>query len=289
MYSVDPHLRFAYNTNGLRQHDGPSAIRLLARLGYDAVELSLLAQHHDPPRGSRAALSAIRAALEETGLGVVVGAGVPLALSAERFEPSLFHPDPAGRALRRRFLEAATDVAAELGSSCLVFCTGPRRPEVQPTTALAWLDEGLDALCRHAHARGVRIAVEPEPGHLIESLGDYRALKARVGPLLGLTLDVGHVVCTEAGPPADEIAAVLADEHPEHVQIEDIGDRRHEHLPFGEGEVDFPPILAAFTAAGYRGYLGVELSRHSHEAGRRAAESLAFLRRASRPTSRPER
>jgi L-ribulose-5-phosphate 3-epimerase len=281
MYPAEPHLRFAYNTNGLRQHDGPSAIRLLARLGYDAVELSLLEQHHDPLRGSRRGLDAIRAALEETGLDVVVGAGVPLALSAERFEPTLFHPDPKGRALRRRFLEAATDVAAALGSRCLVVCTGSRHPEVEPATAQARLDEGLDSLCRYAHARGVRIAVEPEPGHLIESLGDYRALKARVGPLLGLTLDVGHVVCTEGGSPADEIAAVLADEHPEHVQIEDIGDRRHEHLPFGEGEIDFPPILAAFARAGYRGYLGVELSRHSHEAERRAAESLAFLRNAS--------
>ena len=289
MYPEEPRLRFAYNTNGLRQHDGPSAIRLLARRGYDAVELSLLEQHHDPFRGSREGLDAIRSTLRETGLGVVVGAGVPLALSAERFEPTLFHPDPDGRALRRRFLEAAADVAAELGSRCLVFCTGPRRPEIDRTTALRWLDEGLDALCRYAHARGVRIAVEPEPGHLIESLGDYRALKARVGPLLGLTLDVGHVVCTEAGPPAAEIAAVLADEHPDHVQIEDIGDRRHEHLPFGEGEVDFPPILTAFARAGYRGYLGVELSRHSHEAERRAAESLTFLRRASISTSPPER
>lgn len=80
-----------------------------------------------------------------------------------------------------------------------------------------------------------------------------------------MTLDVGHVVCTEAGPAVDE--------------IEDISGRRHEHLPFGEGKIDFPPILAAFRAAGYRGYLGVELSRHSHEAERRATESLAFLRR----------
>src|SRR5688500_15393727 len=106
-------LRLAYNTNGLREHDGPGAIRLLHGLGYDAVELSLLAQHYDPLRGTPEQLAGIKAALRETGLGAIVGAGVPLALSDERFEPSLFHPDAEGRALRLRFLQAAADVAAE--------------------------------------------------------------------------------------------------------------------------------------------------------------------------------
>src|SRR5215210_4089357 len=157
---AEPGLRFAYNTNGLREHDGPSAIRLLGKLDYDAVELSLLEQHYDPLGGSRDQLGAIHAALRETGLGVIVGAGVPLALSAERFEPSLFHPDPGGRALRRRFLEASIDVAAELGSDCLVFCTGPRRPEVEPAQALTWLQEGLEAVCAYGEAHGVRVALE---------------------------------------------------------------------------------------------------------------------------------
>lgn len=273
-------LRYAYNTNGLREHDGPAAVRLLAALGYDAIELSLLAQHYDPLRGTPEQLAAIERALAEAGLGVVVGAGVPLALSAERFEPTLFHPDPDGRALRLRFLEAAADVAARLGSACLVFCTGALRPDVERERALAWLDVGLRALCRDAGERGVRIALEPEPGHLIETMADYWALAERVGPALGLTLDVGHVVCTEAEAVSDVVRQCLASGRLAHVQIEDIRDRRHEHRPFGEGEMAFPPILAAFRAGGYAGYLGVELSRHSHQAERRARESLAFLRAA---------
>ena len=271
-------MRLAYNTNGLREHDGPGAIHLLAELGYDAIELSLLEQHYDPLRGTPDQLESIQSALRETGLVVVVGAGVPLALSTERFEPTLFHPDPEGRALRARFLDAALGVAAELGSRCLVFCTGSLRPKVDRATALGWLTDGLITLWRRADERGVRIALEPEPGHLIESLDDFRALRQQVGPALGMTLDVGHVVCTEPEPVVEAIQAVLVDEHPEHVQIEDIRGRRHEHLPFGEGEIDFPPILAAFRKAGYAGYLGVELSRHSHQAERRARESLAFLR-----------
>jgi sugar phosphate isomerase/epimerase len=52
----------------------------------------------------------------------------------------------------------------------------------------------------------------------------------------------------------------------------------HEHLMFGAGEIDFPPILAALRAAGYRGALHVELSRHSHEGPAAARRAMEFLR-----------
>ena len=35
-----------------------------------------------------------------------------------------------------------------------------------------------------------------------------------------------------------------------HVQIEDMRRGVHEHLEFGEGEIDFAPVLAALTATG---------------------------------------
>ena len=43
----------------------------------------------------------------------------------------------------------------------------------------------------------------------------------------------------------------------------------------------FPPILGALERAGYRGLVGVELSRSSHMAPVAARRSLAFLRDAS--------
>ena len=52
----------------------------------------------------------------------------------------------------------------------------------------------------------------------------------------------------------------------------------HEHLMFGAGTMDFPPIIGALREVGYRGGLHVELSRHGHmgaEAVRRSAEFLA--------------
>ena len=54
----------------------------------------------------------------------------------------------------------------------------------------------------------------------------------------------------------------------------------HEHLMFGEGTMDFPPIFAALREIGYDRGLHVELSRHSHmgvEAVRIAADFLKSL------------
>jgi sugar phosphate isomerase/epimerase len=54
----------------------------------------------------------------------------------------------------------------------------------------------------------------------------------------------------------------------------------HEHLEFGAGEIDFPPVLRALIDSGYGGLVSVELPRHSHAAPEVARRSLAFLRKA---------
>jgi sugar phosphate isomerase/epimerase len=56
----------------------------------------------------------------------------------------------------------------------------------------------------------------------------------------------------------------------------------HEHLRFGAGEIEFPPVLRALGGCGYAGLVSVELPRHGYAAPQVAAESLAFLRAAAR-------
>jgi sugar phosphate isomerase/epimerase len=65
-----------------------------------------------------------------------------------------------------------------------------------------------------------------------------------------------------------------------NVQIDDMRRGVHEHLPFGDGEVDFPPVLRALAGVGFTGLVAVELPRHSHAAPALAARSLAFLKAA---------
>jgi sugar phosphate isomerase/epimerase len=62
-----------------------------------------------------------------------------------------------------------------------------------------------------------------------------------------------------------------------NVHIEDMRCGIHEHLMFGDGEMEFPPILKALGEIEYSGGVHVELSRHSHEGPVVVEQAFHFL------------
>jgi sugar phosphate isomerase/epimerase len=94
-------------------------------------------------------------------------------------------------------------------------------------------------------------------------------------PHFRLTLDVGHLHCQRETPIADVIRRWST--RLTNVHIEDMRAGVHEHLMFGEGEMDFPPIITALKDVGYEGGVHVEMSRHSHEGATVARRAFAFL------------
>ena len=135
---------------------------------------------------------------------------------------------------------------------------------------------GLRELLDYAATKNVLIAFEPEPGMFIDTTAAFEELLGRIdAPNLRLTLDVGHLHCQGELPIPDVIrrwALRLVNVH-----IEDMRRGVHEHLMFGEGEIDFPPVLQALSEVGYRGGVYVELSRHSHEGPTAARKAFEFL------------
>jgi sugar phosphate isomerase/epimerase len=120
------------------------------------------------------------------------------------------------------------------------------------------------------------LAFEPEPGMFIDTLDRFARLDERVRhPLFDLTVDVGHVHCSAEG----EIAERLTEWRTRirNIHIEDMVRGVHEHLMFGQGTIDFPPIFQALGAISYSGGVHVELSRHSHMAVEAVRASAAFL------------
>jgi hypothetical protein len=142
--------------------------------------------------------------------------------------------------------------------------------------AMAHLASGLRQVLDEAERRDVLLGFEPEPGMLIDTMAAFDQLRGRVdSPALKLTLDVGHLHCQGEGPidqAIDQWRDVLVNVH-----IEDMRRGVHEHLMFGEGQMDFPPIVAALRQAGYDGGVYVELSRHSHIGPAAARQAFQFL------------
>ncbi|MDC0766544.1 sugar phosphate isomerase/epimerase family protein [Streptomyces sp. HD] len=281
-------LRLGYGTNGLADLRLDDALALLADLGYDGVGLTLDHMHLDPlAPGLAARTRRLAARLDTLGLDVTVETGARYVLDPRRKHgPSLLDPAPDDRARRIDLLIRAVQVAADLGAHAVHCFSGITPPGTDPDTAWHRLADALTPVLNAATTAGVPLAVEPEPGHLLSTLADFHRLHRTLGEPqhLGLTLDIGHCQCLEPLSPADCVRAAAP--WLRHVQIEDMRRGIHEHLPLGDGEIDFPPVLAALTATGYQGLTVVELPRHSHAGPHFAELSLPFLRRAEATATR---
>ncbi|KAE8763769.1 sugar phosphate isomerase/epimerase family protein [Georgenia thermotolerans] len=273
-------LTLAYGTNGFADHRLSEALSVVAGLGYDGVALTLDHGHLDPfAPDLPARVAAVRRLLERHGLAVAVETGARYLLDPwHKHEPTLV--SDTGREVRVDLLRRAVDVAADLGAGVVSLWSGILPAGVTAAEGWSRVLSGLEAVLPHAERAGVVLAVEPEPGMFLDRLAAVLELRRRLGDPdhLRVTLDIGHLVCNETDPPpalVGQAAGLLA-----HVQIDDMRRGVHEHLEFGEGEVDLPPVLAALEDAGYAGLVAVELPRHSHAAPLVARRSLEALRAA---------
>jgi sugar phosphate isomerase/epimerase len=274
-------MRLGYNTNGFAHHHLEDALAILADLGYESVALTL--DHHaldpfDPDRGRQ--MAAVQALLQQHKMRCVVEAGARFLLDPRRkHQPTLLSPDAEGRGRRLEFLRRAVDVAYDLDADAVSFWSGTPTDAAGPDEWMTRLADGCRRLCDYAETKKVRLAFEPEPGMFVETMDRYAELRDCIDhPLFGLTLDVGHLHCLGETPIADHVRRwrdVLWNVH-----IEDMRRGVHDHLMFGEGEIDFRDVMWALKEIRYDGGVHVELSRHSHDAVEAARKSLAFLRAA---------
>jgi sugar phosphate isomerase/epimerase len=273
---------FGYNTNGFAHHRLEDTVTILAEVGYQGVALTLDYSALNPfdadlPRQ----VNAVWSRLEKLGLRSVIETGARFILDPRRkHQPTLISPTAEERERRLDFLRRAVEVAQALGSEAVSFWSGTAVDRAEDAVHFARLVDGCQRLSDYAHERQVRLAFEPEPGMFIDTMAKFAALRKQVcHPAFGLTIDIGHLHCQAETPIADHLRSwrdLLWNVH-----IEDMRRGVHEHLMFGEGEIEFEPVLRALEAIGYAGGVFVELSRHSHDAVNTAQRSLAFLRAAA--------
>ena len=271
-------MRLGYNTNGLAHHSLPSAIELVADLGYQSIAITLDHNALDPySENFKQHLSLTAALLNKHGLRSVIETGARYLLDPRvKHEPTLVTADETGRLRRIDFYKRAIDAAAALGSDCVSLWSGVVRHSIGRDQARAHLASGLRRVLDYAEQREVTIGFEPEPGMLIDTMESFEDLLTRVdSPRLALTLDVGHLHGLDETPIANVIGRW--GDRLVNIHIEDMRVGVHEHLMFGEGEIEFPPVIEALAEVGYDGGVHVELSRHSHDAPNAALRSYQFL------------
>ena len=274
-------LRYAYNTNGAANHRLDDALDLIAGSGYDGVALTLDHHHFDPFEANfERRAETLRDKLEKLNLGLVVETGARFLLDPrKKHRPTLLSPLVEGRKKRVEFLKLAIDLAAIVRAEAVSFWAGVPEAGVSHERAQEFLREGLRQICEHAASRDVCVALEPEPGMLIETVADYKSLKKDF-PQLKLALDTGHCLASDEGEPENAVREMREDIGT--VAVEDMRRGVHEHLYFGEGEMNMPKILEALREIKYEKLVCVELSRHSHCADKIIPSAIEFLRKTER-------
>ena len=271
-----------HNTNGFPHHRLDDAIRILADLGFQSVAITL--DHHalDPSAGDLSRqVEKVAALLDRFKLRCVIETGARFLLDPWRkHQPTLLDPDPAARRVRLRFLENAVRIGADLGADAISFWSGTPLDTFEPEeTLIDRLAGGCRELAAQASSCGQRLAFEPEPGMLIDTMARFERLFTRVGhPAFGLTIDLGHLHCLGEIPMAPHLLRWR--ERIWNIHLEGMRRGIHEHLQLDEGDMDLAEALGGLKAAGYTGGLHLELSRQGHDAVNAARKGLDLLRQA---------
>jgi sugar phosphate isomerase/epimerase len=189
-----------------------------------------------------------------------------LALAALSGTYNMVHPDANIRAWSRKALGNVIEAARRMGAPVVTLCTGSRDPDdmwkhhPDNQSAIAWsvLRSELDFALPLAEAAGIKLAIEPEPGNVVNHAEAARRLLNEVAsPLLGIVLDPANLLSPATLPQQHQViaqAAQLLGVSLLLAHIKDIDPSGRVTAP-GRGAVDLPAFVAALRSIAYDGAL----------------------------------
>jgi inosose dehydratase len=233
-----------------------------------------------------------RALLEKNGLQLAAG-----------FVPAVLHDEVDLRG-GLDAMGASADLIADLGGQMLVLAAATSGEGYEAAERLdrdGWsaLGRGIDRVVALASDRGLRVALHPHHGTVVERPADIQRLMEISE--VGLCLDTGHVL-VGGGDPLD--LARAAAPRVVHVHLKDVSGPVAEQVaagrlayrdavrvglyrPLGEGDLDVTAVVRVLEQSGYAGWYVLEhdevLDREPGEGSgpiQDARRSLSFLERA---------
>jgi inosose dehydratase len=233
------------------------ALRDIAVTGYSGVEMfdGNVADYADAP-------GSLRALLDEAGLTLVTVYSGANFIYEDSLADEMWR---VGRAAR---------LAAELGASGLVVGGGARRASGTLDSDYDLLARALDRVSEIASGHGLIPTYHPHLTTMVESPEELEKVMDRSG--IGLCVDTAHLAAG-GGDPAALIRSYAG--RVRHVHLKDLRRDPLTFLPLGEGELDFPGVLAALADTRYAGWLVVELDSYDGSPRKAARISKEFLDR----------
>jgi protein FrlC len=242
------------------------AVRRLARIGYDGIEIGCAAPHAWPAYLPPARRKELRRLMEGEGLPAVS------LLPAPGGGPGFNGASPYGeeRAGTVAHYKEVVDLAADLGAKLVLYIAGWQIFGTSRADAWAYSRDSLAEIAGHAAERGITICVEPTSAdsNLVETADDALEMMRETGMgNVKVMFDTYHALYRNEVS-ADYIRVMGADLA--HIHFADT-DRR---AP-GDGTVDWVSVMQAAKDTGFAGHLTMEIGFNT-----RSVDPDAIARRA---------
>jgi sugar phosphate isomerase/epimerase len=244
-----PPIGFCIGTYGMKDLPIDVALRLIARIGYDGVELSLMPEWQcDPAKMSGGDRRRLRALLGATRLAV-----------AALNEALLITADSRTRNLER--LQRAADLAHYLAPDdppVIETMLGGKTSE-WATSKQGIVDE-LGSWAQLAERHDVTVCLKPHAGHAIHNPDRALETLRLVGsPRLKICYDYCHMFVASA--PLESSLRALAP-HLGFITLKDARwtDSGHQFLLPGDGDTDYARYFRLLKELGYRGWVAAEVT-----------------------------
>ena len=257
-------MKYAFNTWAyssfpawLPSYPLDEAIRRIAAIGYDGVEIGCAAPHAWPAYLNKERRAELRALLTDCGLQAVSLLATPG--GGPGFNPA--SPLAEEREATVRYYNEVIDLALDLGAEKVLYIAGWQIFGTSRQQAWDRSKDCLDRIALHADKKGITIVVEPTAAatNLIETADDALELMRSVArDNVKVMFDTLHALYRNEIP-ADYVRVMRGDLV--HVHVSD----SNRVIP-GEGRVDWIGLMQALNECGYSGYLTMEIGLDSRAA-----------------------
>jgi protein FrlC len=226
------------------------AIRRIAGIGYDGIEIGAAAPHAYPAYMNSERRREIRKVLDDNN--IVVSAMLPAPGGGPGFNVASPSPEEL-RAAIEQYKEVA-QLCADLGGDTLLYVAGWVIYGTEWKQAFEWSREALAEIGQAASDLGITVVIEQNPadGNLLESADDgIEMMRAVDAPNVKLMFDTIHAMYRNEVP-TDYIYRMGDDLR--YVHISDV-----DRLAPGQGRGDFIGVVQALNDIGYDGFLSMEI------------------------------
>jgi protein FrlC len=247
------------------------AIKRIARIGYDGIEIGAASPHAYPKYLSKDRRREIKHVLDANGIALSSMLPAPGGGPGN----NVASPSPEERRAAIEHYKEVAELCAEWGGKTVLYVAGWQVFGTSRKQAWEWSRTALTEIARAAADLGVTMAVEPTAvdSNLIESCDDAIELMEEVSlPNVKLMFDTIHVMYRNEVP-SDYVYQMGKNLH--HVHLSDI-----DRLAPGLGRGDFVGLIAALKEIDFQGYLTMEIgfNTRSVEPDKVAREAYQYIK-----------